>query len=93
MPELPGHERREARRERRRERRLVRAGDFYTADEEEAGDVELEEVESATEPDSGEAVEPWAFDGSKEVPELLKQKLQMYLEGLRVERMEAGSGD
>ena len=50
MPELPGHDRREERRARRRGRREVRDGDTYTRDEEERGEVELQEVPRRPEP-------------------------------------------
>jgi hypothetical protein len=52
MPVLPGRERRKE----RRERRQVRWGDSYTEDEFAAGDVELDQVPNASEPDDAAQV-------------------------------------
>lgn len=61
MPELPGHERREARRARRHGRRLVRDGDEYTIDEEERGEIELELRDRREEPPVEVQGEPWGW--------------------------------
>lgn len=59
MPELPGHERREARRARRHGRRLVRDGDEYTIDEEDT--IELELRDRREEPPVEIQGEPWGW--------------------------------
>lgn len=61
MPDLPGHDRREARRARRKGRRLVRDGDEYTIDEEDRGEIELELPERFDEPPVEIQGEPWGW--------------------------------
>jgi hypothetical protein len=78
MPDLPGHERREARRARRHGRRLVRSGDEFTSDELERGEVELEEREQS-DASEDEGYEPWARDGSKPDTGRDRERLGEYL--------------
>lgn len=85
MPELPGHERREERREKRkerRERRRVRFGDYFTSDELDDGDVDLEEVEPGEQIPEEEQVEPWA-EGDKVLLPVLRERLVKYRDFLR----------
>lgn len=65
MPELPGHDRREAR---RRGRRLVRNGDAFTIDEEDRGELEFEEVERRPEPSVEVQGEPWGWTKAGDRP-------------------------
>jgi hypothetical protein len=88
MPELPGHDRREARRAKRHGRRLVRSGDEFTSAELEAGTVELEEREPSRELDPDEQVEPWGRDGSKPESERDRERLRLYMEFVESHRRE-----
>jgi hypothetical protein len=87
MPELPGHDRREARRAKRHGRRLVRSGDEFTSKELEDGLVELEEREPSGEPEQ-EEYEPWALDGSKPESERDRERLRAYTEFIESRRRE-----
>lgn len=87
MPELPGHDRREARRAQRHGRRLVRTGDSFTSDELEAGTVELELPEPSPEPPEDEAAEPW---GAQEDDPRFRDRLALYRDFLR---SRTGGGD
>jgi len=87
MPELPGHDRREARRARRHGRRLVRSGDEFTSDELERGEVELEERDQGGEPEDN-GYEPWGRDGSKDETERDRERLRLYSEFIESRRRE-----
>jgi hypothetical protein len=80
MPELPGHDRREARRAKRHGRRYVRSGEEFTSDELEAGTVELEEREPSDPEQEEFGYEPWARDGSKGERDFDKERLRLYRE-------------
>jgi hypothetical protein len=80
MPELPGHDRREARRARRHGRRLVASGDEFTSAEMDEGLIALEEREPSGEEPEGGGYEPWGRDGSKPESEHDRERLRAYLE-------------
>lgn len=65
----------------RPKRRLVRRGEIFNSDELEHGDVELEEVQAASEP-AEEPSEPWAWR-DKPMPDSVRERLQGYQDFLR----------
>ena len=88
MPELPGHDRREARRAKRRGKRVVRDGDEFTSKELEDGELEIEVREPSGEEPEGGGYEPWGRDGSKDESDRDRERLRLYAEFVEGRRRE-----